>query len=72
VKTGNPSACAVVNWIVYKSAIALYFLYSNVIKRDCNEGATNPIIRTRTSHSRRANHPIRDNIFGEMYYVGPK
>jgi hypothetical protein len=36
VKTGNPSACAMVNWKVCKSAIALYL---SVIKRTYNEGA---------------------------------
>jgi hypothetical protein len=35
VETGNPSACAVVNWKVCKSAIALYCLYLSVIKREC-------------------------------------
>jgi hypothetical protein len=39
VKTGNPNACAAVEWKVCKSAIALYCLYSNVIKRDCNPSA---------------------------------
>jgi hypothetical protein len=39
VKTGNPNACAAANCNVCKSAIALYCLYLNVIKRDCNQGA---------------------------------
>jgi hypothetical protein len=34
VETENPNACATVNWKVCKSAIELYFLYLNVIKRD--------------------------------------
>jgi hypothetical protein len=39
VKIENPSACAVVNWKVSKSAIALYCLYLSVIKRSCNQSA---------------------------------
>jgi hypothetical protein len=39
VKTGNPSACTKLNWKVCKSATALYCLYLNVIKRDCNRSA---------------------------------
>jgi hypothetical protein len=39
VKTGDPSACAAVNWNVCKSAIALYCPYLSVIKRGCNQGA---------------------------------
>jgi hypothetical protein len=39
MKMKNPSACASVNCKVCKSAIALYCLYLNVIKRDCNESA---------------------------------
>jgi hypothetical protein len=35
VETENPSACAMVNWNVCKSAIALYCLYLSVIKRVC-------------------------------------
>jgi hypothetical protein len=38
VKTGNPSACATVNWKVYKSAIVLYL---NVIKRDYSQSDNN-------------------------------
>jgi hypothetical protein len=38
VKTGNPSACAAVNWKVCKLAIALYRLYLSVTKRGCNQG----------------------------------
>jgi hypothetical protein len=45
VKTGNPSACVTVNWKVCKSGIALYCLYLNVIKRDCNQ------------NSNKSNHP---------------
>jgi hypothetical protein len=37
--TGNSSARTAVNWKVRKSAIALYCLYLNVIKRDCNQCA---------------------------------
>jgi hypothetical protein len=40
VKTGNPSACATVNWIVCKSAIALHL---SVIKRTCNQCANKSI-----------------------------
>jgi hypothetical protein len=36
VETGNPSACATVNWKLCKSVIALYL---SVIKRTCNQGA---------------------------------
>jgi hypothetical protein len=36
MKTDNPSACAVVNWKVYKSVIALYL---RMIKRICNRNA---------------------------------
>jgi hypothetical protein len=36
VETGNPSACATLNWKICKSAIALYL---SVIQRTCNEGA---------------------------------
>jgi hypothetical protein len=36
VKTGNPSACATVNWKLCRSAIALYLCVS---KRTCNQGA---------------------------------
>jgi hypothetical protein len=39
VEPGNSGACAAVNWKVFKSAIALYCLYLNVIKRDCNQSA---------------------------------
>jgi hypothetical protein len=39
LKTENPSACATVTYEACKSAIALYFLYSSVTKRDCNQGA---------------------------------
>jgi hypothetical protein len=42
VKTGNPSACATVNWKVCKSAIVLYCC--SVIKRECvTEVLINPI-----------------------------
>jgi hypothetical protein len=37
VKMENSSACVTANWKVCKSAIALYFLYLNVIKRGCNQ-----------------------------------
>jgi hypothetical protein len=36
MKTDNPSACAMANWKVRKSAIALYLI---VIKRTCSRGA---------------------------------
>jgi hypothetical protein len=36
VKTGNPSACAAVNWKVCRSAIAVYL---SVIKRTGNQDA---------------------------------
>jgi hypothetical protein len=36
VETENPSACAAVNWKVYKSVIVLYL---SVIKRTCNQDA---------------------------------
>jgi hypothetical protein len=36
VKTENPSACAAVDGILCKSAIALYL---SVITRTCNQGA---------------------------------
>jgi hypothetical protein len=36
VKTGNPSACATMNWKVCKSAIALYL---SVINKTCKQGA---------------------------------
>jgi hypothetical protein len=35
VETENPSACAMVNWKVCKSAIALYCLHLSLIKREC-------------------------------------
>jgi hypothetical protein len=37
VKTENPSACATLNCEVCKSAIALYCMYLNVIKRGGNQ-----------------------------------
>jgi hypothetical protein len=36
VETENPSMCAMVNFKVCKSVIALYL---SVIKRNCNQGA---------------------------------
>jgi hypothetical protein len=67
VKTGNPSACAAVNWKVYKSAIALFCLNLSVIKRECvTEVLKNPIIRTRTHHFRHAYHPTRDILVSEV------
>jgi hypothetical protein len=51
VKTGNPSACAEVEWKACKSAIALCCLYLSVIKTVCvTKLLINPIIRTRTRH----------------------
>jgi hypothetical protein len=51
IESENPSACATVNWKVCKSAIALYCLYLNVIKRECvTEVLINPNIRNRTRH----------------------
>jgi hypothetical protein len=45
VKTENPSACTTVNWKVRKSVIVLYFMYLNVIKRECvTKVLINPII----------------------------
>jgi hypothetical protein len=67
VKTGNPSACATVNWKVCKSAIALYCLYFSVIKRECvTEVLINPIIRTRTRHSRHSYQPTHDILVSEV------
>jgi hypothetical protein len=64
MKTENPSACETVNCKVCKSAIALCYLYLSIIKRQCvTEVLINPIIRTRTRHSRHAYHPTRDNIY---------
>jgi hypothetical protein len=59
VKMDNLSACAMVNWKVCKSAIALYL---SVIKRTCNQVLINPIIQTRTRYFRHVYHPTRDNI----------
>jgi hypothetical protein len=42
METDNLSACATVNWKACKSVIALYYLYLNVIKKDCNQGAGKP------------------------------
>jgi hypothetical protein len=39
VERENPSDCAAMNWKVCKSAIALYCLCLNVVKRDCNQSA---------------------------------
>jgi hypothetical protein len=53
VKMENPGMCAMVNWKVCKSAIALYL---SVIKRTCNQGANksnhpnwNPLFSSRIS-----------------------
>jgi hypothetical protein len=35
VEIENPSVCAIVNWKVCRSAIALYCMYLSVIKREC-------------------------------------
>jgi hypothetical protein len=56
-----------VNYNVWKSAIALYCLYLNVIKRECvTKVLINPSIRTRTRHFRRAYHPTRGNMITEI------
>jgi hypothetical protein len=63
LKTGNPSACATMKWKVFKSSIALYYLYLIVSKRVCViKVLINRIIRTRTRHSRHAYHPTHDNM----------
>jgi hypothetical protein len=65
VQTENPSACAMVNWNVCKSAIAQYCLYLGVIKRECvTEMLINPIIRTGTRRFCCVYHPTRDNMLG--------
>jgi hypothetical protein len=64
VKTGNPSACAMVNWNVGKSAIVLYCLYLNVIKRECNQRANKSNHPTSFRH---VYHPTRDNIIITSY-----
>jgi hypothetical protein len=48
VKTDNPSACAMVNWKLCKSAIALYL---SAIKRPCNQSAN------------KSNHPNKNPLF---------
>jgi hypothetical protein len=63
VKTGNPSACATVNWKVYKSEKALYL---SVSKRTVTKALINPILRTRTRYFRHAYHPTHDNIFPSL------
>jgi hypothetical protein len=69
VETENPSAWATVKWKVCKSATVLYCLYLSVIKRECvTEVLINPIIRTRTRHSRHAYYPARDNMHSEQSY----
>jgi hypothetical protein len=50
VKTNNPSACAMVNWKLCKSAIALY------LREYVTKVLINPIIRTRTRHFCHAYH----------------
>jgi hypothetical protein len=34
METENPSACATVNWILWKSSIALYCLYLRVFVKE--------------------------------------
>jgi hypothetical protein len=68
VTTGNPSACATVYCKVCKSAIVLYCLYLNVIKREresVTQVSINPIIRTRIRLISRMYHPTRDSIINE-------
>jgi hypothetical protein len=63
VKIENPSEFPAVNWKVCKSAIALYCLNVNVNKRECvTKVLINSIIRTRTRHSRNAQHLRSNNI----------
>jgi hypothetical protein len=63
VERKNPSMCATVNWEVCKSAIALYGLYVNVIKRSCNQSPNNPVIQTRICLISHVYHPACDSIF---------
>jgi hypothetical protein len=52
VERQNPSASATMNWEVCKSGIALYGLYVNMSKRDCNQSAnksSDPLIWEWTS-----------------------
>jgi hypothetical protein len=59
VKTKNPCACLAVCCKWCKCGIALYL---SVIKREyVTQLPINPIVRSRTIHFRRVNHPTRDN-----------
>jgi hypothetical protein len=63
VERENPSACALVNCKLCKSAIALYCLYVSVIKSECvTKVLINLIIRTRTHHFCRMHQPTHDSI----------
>jgi hypothetical protein len=67
VERENHSACATVNWKVYKSAMALYGLYVNVIKGVCvTKVLVNPIIRTRTRLIGLVYHHTRDIFVSEV------
>jgi hypothetical protein len=66
VKTENPSACATVNWKLYRSEIALYL---SVIKSTCIQGANksnnpkqNPLFSSRLPRT-------HDNIFWKIYIL---
>jgi hypothetical protein len=59
VGTENPSVCAMVDWKLCKSAIALYL---SVIKRTCNQGAKNPIIQTRNRYFCHTYNPTHDSL----------
>jgi hypothetical protein len=67
METENPSACAMVNWKVCKSAIVLYCPYLSVIKRESvTEVPINRIIRTRTRYFRHAYPPTRYSIIAVL------
>jgi hypothetical protein len=51
---------------VYNSEVISDSVVVNVIKRDCNHSAENPINRARTRHSCHAYHLIRHNILSYL------
>jgi hypothetical protein len=69
-ETGNPSACATVNWKVCKWAIALYCLRVSVIQGGCvSQLLINPIIRIKTRLINEVYHYTRHSIMALQVFV---